>query len=100
MRDVPPPPEDTLSLMVEVGAEDIHFLDNIVKSHDHLAQVRRDYRLFQGRPCYEIMVPPQRLEELLQVLEHLKKLIWIGHVAVAPASKRGEAEGDAPLDAG
>lgn len=100
MPDLPSDAWDTVSVMVEVGAQDIHLLDNIVKSHDHLAQVRRDYRLFQGRPCYEIMVPPQRLDELLEVLEHLKGIMWIGHVAVADSADWGDAQGHAPLDAG
>jgi len=90
MAEIPPPPQDTLTLLIEVDKDNIHFVDNIFKSHDNIAQVRRDYRVFQGRPCYEILVPPQLLEETYSVIERLKDLIPIGIVKLLAETQESE----------
>lgn len=84
MNPIPPPPPDTVTLLLEVQPDDIHFVDNILKGHDHIAQVRRDMRLHRGRPCFEVHVPPHFLDEVRRVLDRLRELIWIGQVVVLP----------------
>jgi len=80
---VPPEaPTDTLLMLLEVDPEDIHFVDNIIKSHDHVAQVRRNYRLYRGRPCYEVLIPAGFLDEVEQIVERLRSFIWVGQVVL------------------
>jgi len=79
---LPAAPPDTLLMLLEVGPEDIHFVDNIIKSHDHVAQVRRNYQLYRGRPCYEVLIPVGFLDEVEQIVERLKAFIWVGQVVV------------------
>lgn len=82
MPNIPPPPDDTLTLYVEIDGDDIHFVDNIFKSYDNLAQVRRDYETLAGRPCFEIHVPPQLLDETRAVLARLGEIVHIGRMTL------------------
>lgn len=91
MSEIPPPPTDTVLLVFEVNTEDVHFVDNIVKSYDHIAQVRRDYRIYRGRPFYEMLVPPQLLEEAKEILDRLRNFIWVGQVVVLP-KEQGDSD--------
>lgn len=82
MNNIPPPPTNTLLMLIEVNEDDIHFVDNIMKSHDNLAQVRRDFQTYKGRICYEIWVAPDLVEEVTSIIERLKNFIDIGLVAI------------------
>ena len=84
MTDIPPPPTDTTLMVIEVSAEDIHFVDNIMKSHDNLAQVRRDFRDHKGRPCYEIWIAPDLVDEVQSVIDRLRDFIDIGICELVP----------------
>jgi len=91
MTHIPPPSADTVTVAVEVAREDMSFLDNIVQAHDGIAQVRWDYRLIEGRPCYEIQTTPHFLDDTLQLLERLKAHMEIGLIRVVPADEGKEA---------
>ncbi len=82
MTHIPPPPTDTLLMLIEVNEDDIHFVDNIMKSHDNLAQVRRDFRTHKGRICFELWIAPGLLEEVQSIIEKLKNFIDIGLIEV------------------
>jgi len=85
--NIPPPPTDTVLMALEVNAEDIHFVDNIMKSHDNLAQVRRDFRTHRGRPCYEVWIAPDLVEEVQDVIAHLRPFIDIGICELVPNAR-------------
>lgn len=84
---IPPPPVDTVTVAVEVARADMSFLDNIVQAYDGVAQARWDYRLIEGRPCYELQTTPHFLHETLQLLERLKAHMEIGLIRVLPADE-------------
>jgi hypothetical protein len=84
MNDIPPPPTDTVLMVLEVNTEDLHFVDNIMKSHDNLAQVRRDFRTHKGRPCYEVWIAPDLVEEVQSVIDRLRDFIDIGICEILP----------------
>ncbi len=69
---------DAIKLFVEVPKEDLHFLDGIVKGYPGIANVRREYVIKDGKKYFMILVPPDFLDEMKQVLTRLKKYIDIG----------------------
>ncbi|MFP4588806.1 MAG: DUF4911 domain-containing protein [Candidatus Acetothermia bacterium] len=79
---LPKPEPDTLDLFVELDQEDLHFLDDIVKSYDGIANVRREYRPYKGQKQFKILVSPDFLVELKAVLRNLRQYIYIGEITV------------------
>ncbi len=82
LNELPPPPEDTISVFVEVDEEDLHFLDSIIKAYDGMANVRREYRKSRGQKQFLILVSPDFLDELKPVLRSLRKHVFIGEIIV------------------
>lgn len=76
------PPKDTIQLFVELDSKDVHLVATIVHSYDGIANVRRDYRVHNGKTFFKILVPPDFLEETKEVLESLKPYMHIGEVYV------------------
>lgn len=69
---------DTIKLFVEVPEEDLHFLDGIVKGYPGIANVRRKYIIKDGKKYFLILVAPDFLDEVKEVLTRLKEYIDIG----------------------
>lgn len=78
--EVEPPPSDTVNLFVELEEKDVHFLDTIIKGYNGIANVRRDYKVREGKIYFKILVSPDLLEESKQVLEELREYISIGEI--------------------
>ncbi|MFQ5796045.1 MAG: hypothetical protein ACE5JP_13495 [Candidatus Bipolaricaulia bacterium] len=78
------PPTDTVDLYVEIDEGNLHFLDTIVSGYDGIANVRRDYRLHHGRTYFRILVSPDFIAEINQVLEQVQDYIEIGEIYMEP----------------
>lgn len=50
---------------------EVHFIDAIVSAYDGLANVRREYRIKEGRTEYRIYVAPGMEQEFLELVERL-----------------------------
>lgn len=74
------PPKDTIKLFVELDSKEVHLLATIMQSYDGIANVRRDYRVHNGKTFFKILVPPDFLEETKHVLESLKPYMHIGEM--------------------
>jgi len=74
--------KDTIQLFVELSSKDVHLIATIMQSYDGIANVRREYRVHNGKTFFKILVPPDFLEETKGVLESLKAYIHIGEMYV------------------
>lgn len=72
--------KDTIQLFVELDSKDLHLVATIIQSYDGIANVRRDYRVHNGKTFFKILVPPDFLDETKRVLESLKAYIHIGEM--------------------
>jgi len=57
---------------------EIHFIDAILSAYDGLANVRRDYRLHDGKVFFKIYVAPGMEDEFEDVMERLRQQAEIG----------------------
>lgn len=71
---------NTVKLFVELDSKDVHLVATIMHSYDGIANVRRDYRVHNGKTFFKILVPPDFLEETKRVLESLKSYMHIGEM--------------------
>jgi len=60
--------------------EEVHFIDAIVSAYDGLANVRREYRLHDGRTEYKVFVAPGMESEFLELVERLRAVADITSV--------------------
>lgn len=74
------PPQDTLALYVEMDERDIHFLETIIKGYDGVAHVRRDWLMSDGKRFVKILVPPDLMGEVRQILANISDYIKIGEI--------------------
>ena len=81
-KGLPDPPDDTLDLYIEVDEEDLHFVDDIIKSYDGIANVRREYRVNRGQKQFKVLVSPCFLGEVKGIIRGLRKYIYIGEMVV------------------
>ena len=72
--------KDTIQLFVELDAKDVHLVATIMHSYDGIANVRRDYKVHNGKTFFKILVPPDFLDETKRVLESLKPYMHIGEM--------------------
>jgi len=63
---------------VNTTEREIHFIDAILSAYDGLANVRRDYRLHDGKVFFKIYVAPGMEDEFEDVMEHLRTEAEIG----------------------
>jgi len=73
--------------------EEVHFIDAILSAYDGLANVRREYRLCEGRTEYKVFVGPGMEDEFLEVIARLRSCAEItslergdGDALVSPAA--------------
>ncbi len=71
---------DATVYWVNTTQEEVHFLDAIVSAYDGLANVRRDYRLQNGKLYFKVYVAPGMEEEFLSLIERLREVAAIGEV--------------------
>jgi len=63
---------------VNTTEREIHFIDAILSAYDGLANVRRDYRLHDGKVFFKIYVAPGMEDEFEEVMGHLRREAEIG----------------------
>ena len=65
---------------IETTEAEIHFIDAIVSAYDGLANVRRDYRVQNGRMYFKVYVGPGLEEEFELLIRQLRRRAKIGDV--------------------
>ena len=63
---------------VNTTESEIHFIDAILSAYDGLANVRRDYRLFEGKVFFKVYVAVGMEDEFEEVMERLQRVAEIG----------------------
>ena len=63
---------------VNTTESEIHFIDAILSAYDGLANVRRDWRLHDGRIFFKIYVGPGMEDEFEEVMDLLRERAEIG----------------------
>ncbi len=73
-------PGEATVFWIETSEEEVHFIDSIASAYDGLANVRRDYKLQDGKIYFKVFVAPGMEEEFLSLLEKLRHAAAIGDV--------------------
>jgi len=71
--------------------EEIHFIDAIVGAYDGLANVRRDYRLRDGKVFFKVYVAPGMEDEFSALLDRLRQKATIGEVLAGEDNETSQA---------
>lgn len=86
LRGFSPPPQDTVDVYVELDQKDLHFVDDVIKGYDGVANVRREYRVHKGQKQFRLLVPPCYVEKVREILRSLRSYIYIGEIIVEGTS--------------
>jgi hypothetical protein len=85
---------DAIVYWLGTTEDEVHFIDAVVGAYDGLANVRREYRIRDGRTEYKVFVGPGMEGEFLELVGRL------GHVAGILSLERDESgESDSVADA-
>ncbi len=76
------PPREVYTLWVETHEAAVAFIEAVILWEDHIANVRREFRNIGGHTWFKMYVTPGYLEEVLEILQHLKRFVYIGSVKV------------------
>ncbi len=68
---------DSLNYQYEVDKKDIAYIVSVVEAYDHLAVVRT---LDQGRGLIELLISPDYIDDVNELIENLKKEIPIRRI--------------------
>ena len=84
---------------LSTAEQEVHFVDAIISAYDGVANVRREYRLQDGRMYFKTYVAAGMEDEFLEILQRLQQ---VGRVH---DFKKGELDAPSPasrdgLDAG
>ncbi len=71
---------DATVYWVNTTESEIHFIDAILSAYDGLANVRRDWRLQDGKMFFKIYVAPGMEGEFEEVIDRLRERAEIGEV--------------------
>ena len=63
---------DAIVYWLGTTQSEVHFIDAIVSAYDGLANVRREYRIKEGRTEYRIYVAPGMEQEFLELVGRLR----------------------------
>lgn len=72
--------QDASVYWLNTTQEEIHFIDAIVSAYDGLANVRRDYRLKDGKIYFKIYVAPGMEDEFMAIIDRLRGVAAIGEI--------------------
>ena len=72
--------QDASVYWLNTTEKEIHFIDAIVSAYDGLANVRRDYRLKDGKIYFKIYVAPGMEDEFLALVDRLRGVATIGEI--------------------
>ena len=65
---------------LETTEKEIHFIDAIVSAYDGVANVRRDYRVKDGKTYFKVYVGPGLEPEFEELIARLRNRAQIGEV--------------------
>lgn len=65
---------------LETTEKEIHFIDAIVSAYNGVANVRRDYRVKDGKTYFKVYVGPGLEPEFAQLIAQLRRRAQIGEV--------------------
>ena len=82
--------KDAIVYWLQTDEEEVHYIDAIITAYDGLANVRRDYRLQNGKIYFKIYVGPGMEEEFLALMDRLREVAKIGELL------RGDGDEVAP----
>lgn len=66
--------QHALVYWLSTAEEEVHFVDAIISGYDGVANVRREYRLQDGRMYFKTYVAPGMEEEFLEILQRLRQV--------------------------
>jgi len=69
---------DATVYWVNTAESEVHFLDAIISAYDGLANVRRDYRLRDGKIYFKVYVAPGMEDEFEEMMGRLRRVAKIG----------------------
>jgi len=72
--------QDASVYWLNTGEEEIHFIDAVLSAYDGLANVRRDYRLQDGKIYFKVYVAPGMEDEFLYLVDRLRRTTTIGDI--------------------
>jgi hypothetical protein len=72
--------KDAIVYWLQTDEEEIHFIDAIITAHDGLANVRRDYRLQNGKIYFKVYVGTGMEKEFLALIDRLREVARIGEL--------------------
>ena len=72
--------QDASVYWLNASEEEIHFIDAVLSAYDGLANVRRDYRLKDGKIFFKVYVAPGMEDEFLALIDRLRQVATIGEV--------------------
>jgi hypothetical protein len=72
--------KDAIVYWLQTDEEEIHYIDAIITAYDGLANVRRDYRLQNGRLYFKTYVGVGMEAEFLEIIDRLREVATIGEL--------------------
>ncbi len=85
---------DAIVYWLGTTEDEVHFLDAIISAYDGLANVRREYRIRDGRTEYKVFVASGMETEFLELVERLRAAATITSV-----ERDGHGESDPTAEA-
>ena len=82
---------DATVYWVNTTEAEVHFIDAIVSAYDGLANVRRDYRLRNGKIYFKVYVAPGMEDEFLSLAVRMREITAIGEVIRGEDDETSEA---------
>ena len=84
--------QDAAVFWVDTHESEVHFIDVILAEYDGLANVRRDYRVCNGKTYFKVYVSPGMKDEFLSLMKRLRQFgIVIGEVLEEQANEDPKA---------
>lgn len=75
---------DAIVYWLGTTESEVHFIDAVISAYDGMANVRREYRLKDGRTEYKVFVSPGMEDEFLEVVERLRQTAAIQSIEREP----------------
>ncbi len=66
--------KDAALFWINTSESELHFLDAILSAYDGLANVRRSYRIHQGKTYFKVYVSPDMTDEFLALINRLQQV--------------------------
>jgi len=84
--------QDATVFWVNTHESEVHFIDAILSAYDGMANVRRDYRVRNGKAYFKVYVSPGMKDEFLFLTKRLRQSgTIIGEVLEEQANEDSKA---------